>query len=314
MKTIKKKIIDRLNNSQRIFVTAHRNADADAAASVYFIVKYLEKKGKDVKWDISGETPEKFQLLLDEIDQLRGRDEDTDLAFYMDSTSPERTEILPSGSEFIINIDHHPSNGKFGDVNAVYPEMSSTSEIIHHIFEREDWNAEKSMREALILGIMGDTGCLRYDNTAPDTLNAVRDLMGDDINIFSVYKKFFMSRTLDQFKFLGEMANRIESYRDHVFYLPLDFITISSSSLKYDEISDLFNFFRTLNDAHVLILLREIKPGKVRINFRGNNGINLNEIATKFGGGGHVNAAACYLEGEMKDVTERILRELDKYL
>ncbi len=302
------KLKNEIKKSRSVLVTAHRNPDADAVSSLAFVLALLQKKGKVLYYHLAGEINLKWKDIVSGLPGKPYKGEAVDISICLDSTSPERfgEEIIKG---VVINIDHHVSNRRYGDINHVMPDMSSTAEIVYYLFKDEIDLFDDFMKEMILLGILGDTGFLKYDNATESTFQAVSALMSS-VPLFDIYQKYYQVLTMEHFDYFSFLISKMKEGQDGIYYISLDFEELEDSSLNYDEISELFAWFRPLKDAEVLLFFREFQKGIFRINFRGNNNIDLNKIARLYGGGGHRNAAAASIEGDLDDILPDVFQSI----
>ncbi|MCD6578659.1 DHH family phosphoesterase [bacterium] len=306
IKAIKKKI----KKTDSFLIIAHKNPDHDAWGSLYFMVNYLNNKNKKVYWNIKTPISSIYDKMFNDIYRFRHHGEKFQCLITLDSANMKRTGYSMD-EHFTINLDHHVSNSRYGNLNLVRPDLSSTCEVLYKaLWEKRFYSSEK-FKKAILLGILGDTGFLKYDNATRDTFNAVSKLI-DGINIFDIYKEFNRMLTRDQLVFLTDMIHLLKQ-KGKIYYIALDNETLVNSKLLYEDISNLFKIFRGIRDADTIILIREVEKGTVRVNFRGNSTLDLNKVAAYFKGGGHANAAACTIRGPFSESVNSVIEITKKY-
>ena len=310
MKKEIKNLKEKIKKTNNYLIMAHKNPDHDAFGSMYFMTNYLKKMNKNAYWDIHSEISSVYHNMLDDIRDEHYKDEKIDCIITLDSANLERTGYTGK-RYFTINIDHHVSNSRYGDINYVRPDLSSTAEVLYNIFWENKFDINKKFKKSILLGILGDTGFLKYDNATKDTIAIVSKLT-DGIKIFDIYKEFNRILTKDHLNFLKTMISLLQE-DENIYYIALNEEILKRSNLLYEDISNLFTIFRDIQDAENIILFREVKKGITRVNFRGNNTLDLNKVASYFGGGGHANAAACTVTGTFDTIVKNVMNITKKY-
>ncbi len=312
-----KKIIQKIKNSKNILIVAHRRPDGDSIGSqlsLYLILKQLNKNVKILNTD---PVPEMFRFLKSYINIKRtlNKSFEPDIIIFLDSASKTRVgeKILNKMKSFnnntIINIDHHISNKKYGHLNYVRSDASSTAEIIFKLAKQMKIKIDKSIAEALLTGIITDTGFFKFDTVNYKTLNIASELVKYGADIHFIAMEVYMNRPIPKVRLISFVFSRMKIINDKVYsYITNnDFKKTGALSEYTDGIVNELLYLKGINAA-VLI----IEDGKnVRISFRSKGKYNMNELASHFGGGGHINASGAYVDNiSLKGVIRRIEKEL----
>ena len=212
-----------------------------------------------------------------------------------------------------ICIDHHISNTGYADENYIVPSASSASELVYELIDPE--KIDKSIAEALYMGIAHDTGVFQYSCCSPRTMEIAGKLIEKGINFPKIVDETFFTKTYNQ--------NRIMGLALMKSVLHLDGKCISSVITKqemeeYDvlpkHLDGIVSQLRVTKDVEVAIFLYELEDGEFKVSTRSKELVDLSEIAVKFDGGGHVRAAGFSMKGEPEQIIEAILEEVKKQL
>jgi phosphoesterase RecJ-like protein len=306
-KITKKKIKEFILNSNNFLITAHKNPDLDAISSLSFMVNFLLFNKKQVFWKMISPINPKFKDIIADIKKYKYSNQKIDVVVYLDCTSKERTGLTFTDNSLTVNIDHHPSNSFFCNFNYVKPTRSSTSEILYDLFCPDKTISDNiKLKKYILLGIIGDTGFLKYENTTSHTFKIVSEIT-KDVSIFDIYKKYYQVMTIEHYKYFSYLIKKLTYAGNGLYYIALTYNELLNCKLSYDDISELFALFRDIKGARILLFFREYEPRNVRINLRGNDDIDLNKIANRFGGGGHEKAAAVTLQGSLNTIIKKVL-------
>ena len=208
-------------------------------------------------------------------------------------------------------IDHHVSNANFADLNYVFPEASSTCELVFELIDKE--KLTKEIAECLYTGMVHDTGVFQYSCTSAKTMNIGGILMESGIDYSKIVDETFYTKTFNQNKILGKALLNSELYLDGQVILSC----ITQEEMKeYDvlpkHLDGIVNQLRITKDVRVAVFLYENEDGSYKGSLRVNDDTNVAEIAAVFGGGGHVKAAGFSIEGPLDVVVEKVIKAIQE--
>lgn len=309
-----------MENYNDIILCGHTNPDGDAIGSCLALATSLSLKGKNVKVlleDYNGKydaIPNKhFVVSKDEIDL-----DNVKLFITLDCGDLERIEGFEhifKKAEITMNIDHHKSNPYFGEYNFVFDKLSSTSEIIYNIIENY-FPMDKNIATALYAGLIFDTGGFRHSSTSPNTMRIASELMKEDIPFNDIYIKFFDSKSFSEVQIMGKAINNTCLAHDgKVAYTTITNKEIAECGGSHDELDGIVNYIKGIDGVKVCCFFYEKpKNGVVKVSFRSDDGYDVSDFASKFGGGGHVKASGCSLDMDIQEAITYILEEIKAIL
>ena len=312
------KLEDKLKGISTIGISGHVRPDGDCVGSTMAVYNYIVTYHPEIKVDIYLESiPNVFRFIknTDKI-QMTGEDKVYDLFIVLDCGDKER---LGSNAKYYemakhtFCIDHHASNQAFAEENYIIPDASSTCELVFNMMDTD--KITKEIAECLYTGIVHDTGVFQYSCTSAQTMNVVGILMEKGINYPKIVDDTFYTKTYDQNRILGYALLNSKLYLDGkviLTYLTKDNMKEFNCTPK--ELDGIVNQLRVTKDTVVAVFLYESEDGSFKASFRVNGEFNVAEIALVFGGGGHVKAAGCNIFGDIEDVIDRILAEIEKRL
>ncbi|MBP5470611.1 MAG: DHH family phosphoesterase, partial [Candidatus Riflebacteria bacterium] len=183
------KIIDLINSSQKIILTAHLRPDGDAIGSVSGLMKSLEKMGKSIEVDLLDGVPTRFPFVWQEGHPLLQKPEvesNHDLIIVLDCGDSDRHGITfkyDKSKTTLINIDHHASNVMFGDVNYVDTGAQATCEIVTALIDKAGFPLDTDIAESLMLGLMTDSRTFSNENIRYTTHEAAAALLRTGLSV-----------------------------------------------------------------------------------------------------------------------------------
>jgi phosphoesterase RecJ-like protein len=235
-------------------------------------------------------------------------DEKFDRVIVVDSGSLSRigaVESLLAQDAVIVNIDHHRSNDQFGKINIVHPRCAACGELLYFLFRELGVDITPTMAMNLFSGILTDTGRFRHSNTTSVSLHVAAELAAHGADVSRITEQLYYGIPADDVRRMGLILSSVElhgSGRISTMLVPLE-----NAVEDPDNIADLA---RAIRGVEVAALFSEMADGKIRVSLRSNATVNVAEIATKFGGGGHERAAGFRVSGTLRGVRDRVLPTL----
>jgi len=293
---------------QRILIISHKNPDADSIGANLALREALENLGKDVTSACVDTPPESCKFLRSAKGYVKDfNTADFDVIVTVDCGShklmafhEQKPELLDRQNVQLINIDHHPSNDFFGNVNIVLPEAAATCFILFLFFSYCGWTITPSMATSLLHGLYYDTGCFMHSNTTADTYRVaarLKALGGDSVRCV---KEEFHFASLNKLRLWGRALSRITLNGKKAVVTALTQNDYDEENAKHDDISGLVNYLNHVPEAKFCVLLTEDGRGNIKASLRTQrDDIDLTSITGLFGGGGHKKASGFTIPGRL---------------
>ncbi len=217
-------------------------------------------------------------------------------------------EKLVKSSKILINIDHHISNDRFGDINWVDDGASCTGELIYELFN--ELKIKLNDKEALYLyvAILTDTGSFRYSNTSSKTHSIISELLSHKIEPHLIYEKIYGNTSISYIKLLCRILSSLKK-KGKIAYISFEGdISKLDDSVK-ERFEDFISYPRALKGVEAAMFFRKLSGNRIKINFRSKGTFDVNKLARKFGGGGHRSASGCVIDGTMDEVKRKVIKE-----
>lgn len=311
-----KEIIEAITRGQSFLVTAHVRLDGDALGSELAVYLMLKDLGKKVVVYNQDATPVHYRFLpaSENIVHAPGAMEQYDTAMILDCSELERVgEQAEAIGEIInlINIDHHISNDGFCDLKLIDARASSTGELIFRLMQEMGFKLTKDICTNLYAAILTDTGGFRYSNTRRDALWAAGTLVENGADPQWISENIYESdppaklklraRTLETLSL--DMGSKVGSLT-----VTQKMLQETGASMDYTE--GFVDIPRAVQGIEIAALYTQMNGNGFKISLRSKGRVNVERIAKKFGGGGHVNAAACRIEGDIDSVKSKIMEAI----
>lgn len=294
----------------RALMLGHVHPDADVLGTLLALGDVLTSRG----WDVVEGGPHPAPGLLAFLPgvaryrTLARVESPLDVVVLTDCPNPTRTQGLIEQARAtgatILNIDHHPDNRKYGDVNWIDATAAATGEMVYRLIIALDAPISAAAATNLFTAIHTDTGSFRYSNTTDETFRIAAALVAAGAQPGLVSNRLYEHRQADSLRWLGESLRRIEVSPDgRVAWLALPEGVVPESFVEGEE---LVNYPRSIGSVRVACFLRQLQD-HVKVSLRAKGDVDVSRIAARFGGGGHPNAAGCTVPGALADVTGSVL-------
>ena len=312
---MKDSILNLIKNNKSFLILTHENPDGDAVGSAMAFYHMLNSLKKDVDVVIP-EFPSSYMFLKSTDKVLKISDKDYDVVITVDCANKERlgqTKCEFDNCKTSIIIDHHVSNTLYGDINYIEGDTASCCQVIYYLFK--DWEIliSKEIGECLITGSLTDTTGFRNNDVDKKTFLMAADIMELGVDIHRIYYLVLSKKTMPQYLLMKMTLDRLEMFADG----KVAFSYISNEDMENvgackGDHEGLVDLGRNIDGVEVSIFMRE--DNGYRISFRSNGNVKVNEIAAKFGGGGHKMAAGAKVNGNFKETKDRLITETIKEL
>jgi phosphoesterase RecJ-like protein len=301
----------RILNNKTFFIAGHKRPDGDSVAAQLVLASILKRFHKSYRIYSSDPIPSNL-LFLPGVNQIQLRKRvlrSFDVALIVECSGQDRMGNiidLKKQALHIINIDHHAHYSIFGDVNLIDPKASSSCEQIHHLFNVLSLKITPDDALCLYTGIATDTGYFRHTNTSRTAHRLAAEYVALGVAPQKVYQLIYQQKTVRDISLLGSILSRIK-----LFYKGS--VAILQIPQGYRETEEIINYGMLIGSVNIAILFQMLSLQKVRVSFRSRNAIDVGKIAVSLGGGGHVNAAGCTLNGTMASVQKQVLHLVRKF-
>ncbi len=311
-------IIDLVERHQRFLISTHVRSDGDALGSEMAVYRVLRSLGKQVEIVNDGAVPRVFQFL--DPDRVIVSDPSkatirADAALVLDATSLDRIGkaadcILEDAT--IVNVDHHVSNENFGAINLVDPGACSTGEIVYRILREAGADAPLPALEALYVAIITDTGRFTHGNTTPEALEAAASLVRGGVDPGKIGRLVYQNDPVALSLLRAKTGATLELFEDgQIAAMHMTRGMLAETGVDPMDTQEFSDMPRALEGVEVGVLFRELdEPNKVKVSFRSKGQVDVNAIAQRFDGGGHVRAAGCTVDGTLDSVKAAVVAAL----
>ena len=308
-----REIIKQIKKYDNIIIARHIGADPDAIGSQFALKELIENNFKNKKVYAVGTIAAKFRFMgnTDKTDEV---DYQKTLLIVLDTPDLKRIDGIDNLEKFetVIKIDHHPFIEKFkqNSIEYIDPNASSTSQLIFKIALSTRLKLTTKIAENIYIGIVGDTDRFLHDYTSEETFALVTKLLKmTKINFTKLYEPLY-TRPLTEVRFQGYIYKNLKLTDNNVAYIKLTDDILQKFEVDTASAGNMINNLKFVQEIIIWVFFTEdIKNNVIKANIRSRGPI-INEVATKYGGGGHIYASGARLK--TWDEAEELIKDLDE--
>ena len=223
-----------------------------------------------------------------------------DAAIIMECGDLARTGVAGLDQYFVINIDHHPGNTGYGQINWFDPSAAACAEMVFDLIKALGAPFTLEIATHIYLAILTDTGSFHYSSISPRTFDICREALEAGVDPVLVSRRVYDSNNLGRLKLLAAVLTAMQidaTGRIAIVYLDHEMARAAGGS--YDDTDGLINMPLTVKDIEAVVFFKQIEAGQYRVSMRSKGDIDVGSVAKEFGGGGHKNAAGCSASGTL---------------
>ena len=299
---------EKLASASRILVTSHTRPDGDAIGSVLGFGLALQTAGYQVQMVLSDSVPSVLKFLPGSDQVVTTPDGQFDLVVVLDSGNLERVGPAVNGfSKVDLNIDHHPDNTNFAEINIVDPEAVSVTEMLTSLLPEFGLTISEDVAANLLAGMITDTLGLRTQNMRPETLRKAADLFELGADLPGLYYKTQIQRSYTATRYWAAGLSELER-KDGLVWATLSLESRKSVEYPGRDDADLVNILSAIDDAVVAIIFVQQDENLVKVSWRSRlGGVDVSKVAHRFNGGGHPAASGAMVSGSLQEAKEKVI-------
>lgn len=314
MSSLLERAAERIASAERILLTCHRGPDGDSVGSMVALASLLREREVRATLYSPDLVPRGLKWLPHTrtfVQKLK-KDARYDLTVVVDTGDPK---LL--GNEFpptevtgdLVVLDHHASGVPFGDVFVCDPSAASVGVLVARIARHLGWAISADAAQGLYVSLVSDTGSFRYSNTDGEALRLAADLVEEGgVDPWAISERTSERGTLGRYRLLAAALGTLELAGEGA----LAFMTITEEMVRaakatWEDSEGMVNYARALRGVECGVLITPAKHGGIRVSLRSKGrAIDAGAVAKQLGGGGHVGAAGCTIEGDLASARARV--------
>lgn len=313
--------VTRLRRAKRVLITCHANPDGDALGSELALTELADRLGVD--YVVTNHDPTPLNLSrLPGIERIAVAPElptdfpdGFDLAITLECSSADRCGFVGIDRLPILNIDHHKSNDRFGEVNFLDSEAPAVGEMVLKMFDCAQIQPSAQAATNMYAALATDTGDFRYSNATSRAFRAATSLVEAGAAPAQVAEWVHEHRSLATVRLLGEAMRTLEvSSQGRLATIAVDRAAFDRAGATPADTEEIVNLPRSIAGVEAVAFFKQWEEAVVRVSLRSKGALDVATVAARFGGGGHTNAAGCTLNDSLDRVRVRVTQELKQLL
>jgi len=313
-------VSEAIKKGKTFLVCSHIGPDGDAMASMLAMGLGLEQMGKKVFYYNQDGVPESLRFLpgAEKVVAAFPDEGIVDLAISTDCGSLERLGerfAAFKGYQALLNVDHHASNDRYGQINYVLPDAASTGEVVWKILSGLNCKLNANIATNIFCTLVADTGSFRYSNTQAGTLRLAADMVEAGASPSFISQNLFESQPLVIFELLSRLLKRIKLSSDGRYSWSVIYQKdLKETGTHYEMTEEFINYPRAVRGVEVAALYKELTGNQYKVSLRSKSMVDVSAICQHYGGGGHKKAAACVVRGKFEEVWQKLSSDIQSAL
>lgn len=315
-----------ISKHQKFVLTTHINPDGDAIGSEIAMAEYITHLGKQALIINNSSTPNNYKFLDGNESIIVYEDEhhheliaSADVYIILDISDWDRLrtigQIIKNVPKPKICIDHHHINYNFADIDIIYEEASSTGELVYEFLTKVNFPIRDITARALYTCILTDTGSFRFSNTSARTHQIASKLIEAGVNGKEIYNLVYEQNSRCKMALMGSALSHLNFECDgRLAWFVLTREMFEACQASHWDTEGFPEIPRTISGVEVSLMFTELDTDKVKVSLRSKGQVKINNIAEKFGGGGHHYAAGALVKKSLSDTIPDVLSELKQIL
>ncbi|MDE6029551.1 MAG: DHH family phosphoesterase [Clostridiales bacterium] len=308
--TTASEILNAINAAETVLIVGHVRPDGDCVGAALFMRHICEKLGKKADAACDGEKPAAYAFLPEYEYFCAPRYKKYDLFISVDCATESRLgeyKAQHASAKNSVNIDHHITNAKYGKINHVLPDASSTCQILFDLFGGMEGVMDKIGASMLYVGISTDTGHFMHSNTTATVFRAAAALCEYGIDIAALNHDLYCNNAFSKMKLTSRAIGGIVLYESgKIALMNISLKDLQDCGCTSEDTEGLIDNASAISGVRIAISMCEQAGSVFRISFRSVSA-DVSAAAARFGGGGHKLAAGCMISGNRYDVMEKVV-------
>jgi len=299
----------------RFLLTSHSRPDGDSIGSQLAMAYALAALGKEAIAVNADPAPPPLRAFpgVADIRIATHVEGDFDAAIIMECGDLARTGVAGLDRFFVINIDHHPGNTGYGQINWFDAEAAACGEMVFDVIRALGVPLSPEMATHIYLAILTDTGSFHYSSISPRTFEICRDCLEAGVDPVLVARNVYDSNNMGRLKLFGAVLSAMQiDATGRIAIVYLDHEMAREAGGTYEDTEGLINLPLTVKEIQAVVFFKQDDGEHYRVSMRSKGDIDIGAVAKSFGGGGHKNAAGCSVSGGIDALQKTFVEKIEE--
>jgi bifunctional oligoribonuclease and PAP phosphatase NrnA len=308
------RIVDAIGSRQRFVLSSHARPDGDSIGSQLAMAYALKTLGKDVVAINADPAPPPL-MAFPGVPDIVIASEATgpfDAAIIMECGDLTRTGVTGLDKFFVINIDHHPGNTGYGQINWFDSSAAACGEMVFDLIRALGVPLSVEIATHIYLAILTDTGSFHYSSISPRTFEISKHCLEAGVDPVRVARNVYDSNNMGRLKLFGAVLSAMQiDQTGRIAIVYLDHEMAREAGGTYEDTEGLINLPLTVKEIQAVVFFKQSEGDEYRVSLRSKGDIDIGAVAKEFGGGGHKNAAGCTVSGPIDGLQKTFVEKLE---
>jgi phosphoesterase RecJ-like protein len=307
-------IVDAVRARRRFVLSSHSRPDGDSIGSQLAMLYALREMGKEataVNADPASPPLMAFPGVRD-IRIAASVEGDFDAAIIMECGDLKRTGVSGLERYPVINIDHHPGNTGYGQINWFDASAAACAEMVYDVVRALGVPLTREIATHVYLAILTDTGSFHYSSISPRTFDICRECLEAGVDPVMVARNVYDSNNMGRLKLFGAVLGAMQiDQTGRIAIVYVDHEMARTAGGTYEDTEGLVNLPLTVKEIEAVVFFKQEKGDEYRVSLRSKGDVDINAIAKEYGGGGHKNASGCTISGPIEELQKTIVEKIE---
>jgi phosphoesterase RecJ-like protein len=308
-------IVDAIRGRRRFVVSSHARPDGDSIGSQLAMAYALRALGKEVRVVNADPAPAPLMVFpgVPAIEIAARVDGEFDAAIIMECGELTRTGVAGLDRSFVINIDHHPGNTRYGRINWFDATAAACGEMVFELVRALGAPLSPEVATHIYLAILTDTGSFHYSSMTPRTFDICRQTLEAGVDPVLVARNVYDSNNMGRLKLFGAVLSAMQiDPTGRIAIVYLDHEMAREAGGTYEDTEGLINLPLTVKEIQAIVFFKQVEGEQYRVSMRSKGDIDIGAVAKQFGGGGHKNAAGCTVTGAIDALQKLFVEQIER--
>lgn len=301
-----------LKEQDDILILSHQSPDGDTMGSAFALYLALCQLGKRARIECADGFPKRF--CLSSVPDFAAFEPKTIVAVDVADEKLLGDALRKYADRIALCIDHHPTNTQYAERLLLWERAAAACEIIYRLLQTLEIDITPQIASFLYMGISTDTGCFKFSNTAPETHRIAAELMDLGADYVPINVRFFDTKSKARIMIERQALDSISFFfRERCALIVVSRKMILDSQADESELDGVSTIPRQIEGVEIGITLREKEDGKYKVSMRSGETVDVSKICGLLGGGGHMRASGCLVEGGREEAIRKTVQAVAAY-
>jgi len=307
-------IVETIRAHRRFVLSSHARPDGDSIGSQLAMAYALRELGHEAVIVNADPAPPPL-LAFPGVSDIRIAptvEGEFDAAIIMECGDLKRTGVSGLERFPVINIDHHPGNTSYGQINWFDPSAAACGEMVFDLVRALGVPLTKTIATHIYLAILTDTGSFHYSSISPRTFDICRECLEAGVDPVLVARNVYDSNNMGRLKLFGAVLGAMQiDQTGRIAIVYVDHEMARAAGGTYEDTEGLINLPLTVKEIEAVVFFKQDKGDMYRVSMRSKGEVDIGVIAKEYGGGGHKNAAGCSIAGPIEELQKALVGKIE---